>query len=217
MTEGTPETLDTRRTEMSIKGLRGNATALAAIAGALVVTATSLAALTAKNPATMILRQTDIGKVEAYEVDDRVEHYIRDPLDAAAVDYEESTYTGLGYSETRGALQVSGWVIATPNAAQARKAFTAAQKGLESWRRMIGTPRLTPLSLPSYGNQQKAGLDEIDPGTGIGYGTLLVRKNSVVWFLHVAHERRPPRSRAELIADLRRFASKQARRVGAGS
>ena len=191
--------------------------ALAVIATALVVVATSLAAATAKNPATLILRQADIGRGATYEADDEVEHYVEEPLDAAGVDYEEATYFGLSYSKAKGSLRVSGWVIVTPNAAHARKAFAAAQKGQASWLRTIRSPKLSPLTLPSFGNQQAAGLDEIDPGTGIGYATLLARKNTAVWFLHVGHERRPPRSRAELIADLRRFAAKQAQRVGGGS
>lgn len=195
---------------------RTTAAVLVATTATLLVTAASLAAATAKNPATMILRQTDIGKIEAYEAGDEVENAIEDPLDAAGVEYEAATYTGLAYSDAKGALRVIGWVIATPNAAQAKKAFVAAQRGLETMRRSNRAPRPTPLPLPSYGNQQVAGLDEIDRGTGIGFGTLLVRKNTVVWFLHVAHERRPPRTRAELIADLKRYAVKQSTRVGAG-
>lgn len=191
------------------------AVALVATAGALIMTATSLASATARNPATMILRQADLPK-GAYEADDGVEHYVEDRLDAAGIDYEVADYTVLASSEAKGSLTVYGWVIATASAAQARKAFTAARKGLESWTRMTGGPRLTPLQLPAYGNQQTAGLDEIDPGTGIGYARVLVRKNTVIWMAHVAHERRPARTRAELIADLKRYAAKQKTRVGAG-
>lgn len=191
--------------------------ALAAITMSLVVVATSPAAAIAKNPATMILRQADIGRGATYEADDYVDQHYDDALDAAGVDFEEANYFGLTYSEAKGSLRVSGWVIVTPSPARARKAFTAGLKGQAAWLRTIRSPKLAPLTLPSYGNQQAAGLDAIDPGTGIGYATILVRKNTVVWFLHVGHERRPPRSRADLIADLRRLAAKQAQRVGGGS
>ena len=202
---------------MSARRARLVGAALTAIAMTLAVVGTSLAAGTAKNPSTLVLRQADFARGATYEADDYVDQHYGDALDAAGVDYEEANYIGLTYSEAKGSLRVSGWVIVTPSAAQARKAFAAAQKGQASWLRAIRSPKLAPLTLPSYGNQQAAGLDAIDPGTGIGYATVIVRKNSVVWFLHVGHERRPPRSQVELLADLRRFAAKQARRVGTGA
>ena len=192
--------------------------AFTAATAAFAVTGTSLAAATAKDkdPAMMILRKADVPGVQAYDDGDELEHLIEEPLDAAGVDYQAATYTVLAHSEAKGSLHVIGWVITTASDAQAKKAYAAAQKGLERLRLSARTPKLTPLSLPTYGNQQMAGLDEIDRGTGIGFGRLLVRKRSVVWFLHVAHERRPPRNRAELIADLKRYAAKQRTRVGAG-
>lgn len=195
---------------------RATAVAFATTAAALVVTGISLATAKAKDPATMILRKADVPGVQAYDDGDELEHLIEEPLDAAGVDYQAATYTVLAHSEAKGSLHVIGWVITTANAAQAKKAYAAAQKGLERLRLSARTPKLTPLSLPSYGNQQLAGIDEIDRGTGIGFGRLLVRKNNVVWFLHVLHERRPPRTRAELIADLKTYATKQKTRVGAG-
>ena len=194
----------------------GTAAAIAATTAALVVTATSLAAATAKSPATMILRKTDVPGVQAYDDGDELENAFEEPLEAVGVDYEAATYTVLASSNPKGALRVIGWVIATASASQAKKAYAAAQKGLERARRASRAPKQAALSLPSYGNQQVAGLAEIDRGTGIGSATVLVRKNTVVWWLHVAHERRPPRTRAELVADLKTYAVKQKTRVGAG-
>jgi hypothetical protein len=201
---------------MTNRRRRASRVALTVTTAALVVAGASLAAATAKNPATMILRKADVPGVQAYDDGDELEHLIEEPLEAAGVDYEAATYTVLAHSEAKGSLHVIGWVITTADAAQAKKAYAAAQKGLERLRLSARTPKLTPLSLPSYGNQQMAGLDEIDRGTGIGFGRLLVRKNTVVWFVHVLNERRPPRTRAELIADLKTYATKQKTRVGAG-
>ena len=43
-----------------------------------------------------------------------------------------------------------------------------------------------------------------------------MRKNTAVWLLYVVLERRPKPPVSEIVSDLKRFAAKQQRRVGAG-
>ena len=45
---------------------------------------------------------------------------------------------------------------------------------------------------------------------------LLVRKRTVIWLLNVQVERRPAAPKAQLLAELKKYAQKQQRRVGAG-
>ena len=76
-----------------------------------------------------------------------------------------------------------------------------------------GKDRIT--GLPLYGAQQ-FGRHDPAGAEGIGIMELIVRKNAVVWLLNVKLEHRPALPKATLLAELKKYALKQKRRVGSG-
>ncbi len=69
--------------------------------------------------------------------------------------------------------------------------------------------------LPKYGHQQVATYSPAG-GEGIHILELLVRQNTVVWFIAVKREKRPPIPKAQFLAETKTYALKQKRRVGSG-
>lgn len=187
----------------------------AAVACALVVVmATAASAATAvKDPARMILRQADVPGGQ-YEADDDLDDYLERPLQAAGLSGRVATYYSAMFSKPKGFVQVSGIVLTVATAADAWKVFAITKQARDRLVRRIAGD-WTSVSLPGYGDQQRALLDP--PGDeGIGHAELAVRKHTVVWLLYVTLERRPKPPVSELVADLKRFATKQKLRVGAG-
>ena len=182
--------------------------AAAAAAGA-------LAAPVAKDPSSLILRKSDFARGADYDASSGDDIGIGDKLSAASIEWDAASYLGATYSKKKGFLQVSGAVFTTGSAARAKKGFTIAKKVRDTFWKSIGSSA-KPIPVPSFGDQQFA---RYDPPGGEGIGTieLLVRRNTVVWLLHITLERRPAAPKAELLADLKKFASKQKARVGAGS
>lgn len=187
----------------------------AAVAGTLVVVlATAASAATAvKDPSRMILRQADVPGGQ-YEAGDDLDEYLKRPLQAAGLSGRVATYYTATFSKPKGFVQVSGIVLTVATAADARKVFAITKQARDRLvRRAAGD--WTSVSLPAYGNEQRALISP--PGEeGIALAELVVRKNTVVWLLHVTLERRPKPPVSELVADLKRLATKQKLRVGAG-
>jgi hypothetical protein len=197
--------------------MRGDSIKLAAaFAGALaVVMATAASAVTAvKDPSRMILRQADVASSGTYEADDDLDEYLETPLKAAGLSGLVATYFGATFSEQKGFVKVSGIVLTVASPAEARRVFAITKRARDRITRRVGAS-WTTVSLPSYGDQQRALIDPPD-NEGIAVAELIVRKRTTVWFLHVTLERRPKPPVSELVDDLRRFASKQKARVGAG-
>jgi hypothetical protein len=111
--------------------------------------------------------------------------------------------------------QVQADVYVAPDAAGARRLFglgKAAQIGFSSF--VSGAP--LRLSLPSYGDEQLAFWTKPGPAKSL-QAAVFVRKGAVVWQMVIAGtpaQWRP--SRAQALAQLRSYASKQKRRVGTG-
>jgi hypothetical protein len=111
-------------------------------------------------------------------------------------------------------VKVSGIVLTVASPAEAQRVFAITRRARDRITRRVAAP-WTTVSLPSYGDQQRALIDP--PGNeGIAIAELIVRKRTTVWVLHVTLERRPKPPVSELVADLKRFATKQRARVGAG-
>ena len=175
---------------------------------------TALAGDAVKNPSAMILRQADLPGA-TYEAEADLDDYLRKPLQAAGLSGRAAQYLGVTFSQRKGSLKVSGVVLTVASAAEARRVFTITKKARDAFVRSAGLRDLTTVSVPSYGNQQRARVNP--PGNeGIASAELVVRKNTVVWLLYVVLERRPKPPVSEVVSDLKSFAAKQQRHVGAG-
>lgn len=185
------------------------------VAAALAVLATAASATTAvKDPSRMILRQADIASNATYEADDDLDTYLQTPLKAAGLSGLVATYYGAKFSQQKGFVKVSGIVLTVASPAEARRVFAITKQARDRLVRRAAS-EWTTVSLPSYGDQQRAMIDP--PGNeGIAVAELIVRKRTAVWLLHVTLERRPKPPVSEIVADLKRFAAKQKQRVGSG-
>jgi hypothetical protein len=170
-------------------------------------------AVGAVDPLRQVLQKSDLPAGALYESELGLDSYLKEPLKAAGLSGYAGRYYGAKYSETKGFLQVSGVVITVADAAAARTAFAIVRKARLKLVRNSSDWR--PLALPRYGNEQTARLN-VPGGEGIGIVELIVRKNRVVWMLHVTLERRQKPPVAEIVAGARTYAAKQQRRVGAG-
>lgn len=198
-------------------GRRTKAVGTIAITAPSVAVARSVYAATAatafNDPSRMILRQADVGGGQ-YEADDDLDDYLERPLQAAGLSGRVATYLGATYSDSKGFLRVSGIVLTVSSAADARKTFAIVTKASDRFAKRAANP-WARVSLPAYGDQQRALLDPPD-NEGIANAELVVRKKTTVWLLYVTLERRPKPPVSELVADLKRFATKQKARVGPG-
>jgi hypothetical protein len=174
------------------------------LAGALVVGATmawaasALASGTLQGPKTLVLQKSD------FPAGAKVIRTIG-PIGASF----GRTYR---YAGAGGSSELSSTVSVTKSASQA----SAAYKKLRSDFRSIllnvikGTGLKPWLTLPRYGDEQFASYHHLDGGK------LLVRKGKVLWFLlfNGAGTRTP--TKAEAVAELKKYGAKQAKRVGSG-
>jgi hypothetical protein len=183
------------------------------VAGA-VLAATALAGSAAKDPSSLILRKADFSATAQYDRTVGEDSGITDALAAHGIKVHAASYLGVSFSRAKGSLKVSGAVFTPASVAIAKRAFTIAKKQRDTFWKRIGA-QTRPIGVLLYGQQQFARLDPFDP-TGIGTIELLVRRNAVLWLLTVNLERRPPPSTSELLGDLKKYASKQKTRIGAG-
>jgi hypothetical protein len=181
---------------------------------ALCIASMAAASAAVRDPSTMILRQSDLPGW-SYEAEADLDDYLKKPLQAAGLSGKAARYYGVSFSQQKGSLKVSGVVLTVASAAEARRVFTITKKARDAFVRKVGARNWTSASVPSYGNEQRARVSP--PGNeGIANAELIVRKNTAVWVLYVTLERRPKPPVAEIVSDLKRFAAKQQRRVGAG-
>ncbi|HWN22234.1 MAG TPA: hypothetical protein VNP93_09705, partial [Gaiellaceae bacterium] len=172
---------------VSVKG-RGVGRAALAIATVFAVLGTSVAAAVVKDPLRLMLRQADMPRGATLEAEYGLDDYLEDALRASGLSGRAAHYVAAAsYSKEKGLLRVSGRVITTPSAAQASKALAVVKKADDTFRQRVGrgVPRMTPIALPSFGDQQIARIDRFD-SSGIGTIELYVRKRAVVWYVRVA-------------------------------
>lgn len=101
---------------------------------------------------------------------------------------------------------VSGLVVATGSAAQAREAYAV-------FKRELRRESMTVLRLPAYGDEQMALFQSPKLGS---LAQLLVRRNSVVWQLEIQGGGLLVIPKPTLLAELKKYAAKQNARVGRG-
>lgn len=187
-------------------------TSVLGLATALAVAATALAAPTAGAPLTLVLKRSD------FPAGTRASSR---PMPAYAVgalgrglkgaSFSASVPAGGGSTET--AWLLTGDVIVAPDRAAARRLFQlgkSARIGLFS--DVTGNP--ISLTLPAYGAEQLAFWTRSTSGRGVNV-YVFVRKGVVVWQMNAAAIERSA-SKAQVVAELRKYAVKQKRRVGNG-
>jgi hypothetical protein len=173
---------------------------------------TALAASAGKDPTQLILRKADMPAGASYDSSTVDDTKLHDQLVAEGVQAEVANYLGATYSKTKGFLQISGVVYATGSATQAQRTYALFKKQRDAfWKR--SAKKLS--RIPVYGTQQFARHSPAG-AEGIRIMELIVRKNTVVWLLNVKLERRPPLPKATLLAELKKYALKQKRRIGSG-
>jgi hypothetical protein len=180
---------------------------------ALAAAGAALAGEVAKQPLSLVLTKADFPAGMRYTVEEDDLSGFEPYLESGGVSYKPASYDAISYSKAKGLLHVAGTVMTTASAAQAKKGFAiiVKQRYLPFW---IGVTR--QLTVPSYGDQQRA---RLDPAGGEGQWTLniLVRKGATLWLLHLVSERRPALAKGEVLATFTTLARKQKARVGSGS
>lgn len=165
--------------------------AAVAVLVAAALTTTALAASTAKNPKLLVLQKSDFpagAKV--------VNKYTSGASSAAGAGYY-ITYRYKSGSKTR---ELASFASTWNSSKLARLGFRELKTDV------LGTK----VVLPRYGDEQVAGW------LGPDGGMLVVRKNTVVWSLKIEYDIDIGLTKAEALAELKRYAPKQAKRVGSG-
>jgi hypothetical protein len=174
---------------MTARLLSTAAAALVAVA----LSATALAGAAAKDPKTMVLQKADF------------------PAGAGArltAKHGASSAAGSGYYVTyryktgSKPRELSSFVTVTKSRSLAVAVFR------ESKNDTISTS--SRIVLPKYGDEQLATF------LGLDGGQLIVRKGNTVWLLKAEYLLDPGLTKAEAIAELKRYAPKQMRHVGNG-
>jgi hypothetical protein len=168
-------------------------TVLAAFAVVVAATmaTTALAASTAKSPKTMVLQKSDFPAGARV-----INKYTSGAASAAGAGYY-ITYRYKSGSKTR---ELASFASTWNSSSLARFGFRELKTDV---------PR-TKLVLPKYGDEQIAGF------LGLDGGMLVVRKNTVVWSLKIEYDLDIGLTKAEALAELKRYAPKQMKRVGSG-
>lgn len=178
-------------------------TVITALVATLAVTVGAAAAPAAKSPLSLTLRPADVPGAKG----------TRGPAPASLLQglrgvgvramgayYEYDWVTGPAKGKS-----VSGLVLVTANAAQARKLFMLFRT------EMLREAGARAVRVPAYGQQQVATL-----GRAVQEPDLLVRTNTVVWQLSVRSQGVQTLTPAQALVELRTYAAKQKRRVGRG-
>lgn len=178
--------------------------------------AATLMANAATAPGKLILQKNDFPAHTDYDATSSNNLGIDDALDAQHVTGTVASYLGAMYSETKGMLQVRGVVITTPSAGTAKQAFAVAVKARQDMWKQLGAKYKPFTGAPAYGDQQLAFAKQ---PTVLADGSIdiVVRKSKVVWVLEILiSSRQPPPQMAEVLADLKTYATKQQKRIGSG-
>jgi hypothetical protein len=164
---------------------------------ALVLAATALAVPSAsQDPSRLILARSDFAAGAKYTWGRMPANYIK-ALDKSGIKAKAAYY----YVDLGGGHFVSGIVTTTGSASQAQNLYRLSKADMQTSKR-------TPIRLPSYGDEQIA----LVPTKIVDKVELLVRKNGMVWEV----EALLGVPKATLIAEIKKYASKQQRRIGAG-
>jgi hypothetical protein len=181
------------------------AATLVALAAAAACAVPASAGSAEKNPLTLVLQRSDFPAKTRWT--------------AARYASIEKALAGAGYQAKaadylaeipRGStemLYVGGRVMVLPSAADARRLFAAYKQDLALQQKLARTVRLS-----SYGDEQSAFVQS-KPGTR---ADLRVRKGAVVWRVEIKWGGTEGFTRAQALAELRTYATKLKRRVGAG-
>ena len=151
-----------------------------------------------KDPSQLILQRSDMPAGAQYTQGPMPANYInalKGVRITARASYFHVTFRNGGKNQT-----VSGLATTTGSTSQAQNLFKLSKDDMV-------TSRKTPLSLPSYGNEQTALIYKT-----LGKIELLVRTNRTVWEV----ETEVGFSKAALVAELKKYAAKFRQRVGAG-
>jgi hypothetical protein len=180
---------------------------IALISALLVVLAGSaVAGAFAARPEALLLRKSDFPAAAKYNWGQLPANVV-DALKGIGVDasgaYLTVTIPAGGPTKYE---SISGLVLTTASAAQAKTAYAAFLEDLQ--RRST-----SELRLPAYGEQQLALYHSPKYGSKI---ELLVRRNRVVWQLEVAGEGLLALPKPTLLAELEKYAEKQQSRVASG-
>ena len=177
-------------------------TCLGALAAA--VAGGALAATAPKNPLVFVLRPADFpAKADPVDAGPMPASFARKLRGIKAVGRGAQYFASIPFGPER-SQTVYGLVVTTPNVAQARKVF--------AWQKRTAM-RLgkgaSSIGLPRFGDEQVALSDG-----NTDSGSLLVRRNTVVWRLEVAADGElslpPARVRDELV----KYAKTQRERIG---
>ena len=185
--------------------LSARAAVIAAIATAAVILAgAALAAEAARDPLRLVLQRVDM-PAGAKWTNGRMPASFARGLAAQGLRGRaafHSTQIPLGTARYKA---VDGLVVVVADAAQGRRAFRLFREDL--------APRAQDtVRLPSYGDQQLATVTTRPTVKA----EVLVRKGAVVWQLEVATGGTAVMTRAQALGELKKYATKQKRRIGRG-
>ena len=171
-------------------------------AAALGAQATSSAA----DPARLVLARSDFPSQTKYSWGRMPASFTRG-LAALGVKARGAYYAAeLSRSGSTKYENVSGFVVTTSGAAQAKTAFAAFRSELRQGSKSV-------VRAPAYGDEQIALFQSPKVGSK---AELLVRRNSVVWQLEVSGAGLLVIPKPTLLAELGNYAAKQKARVGRG-
>jgi hypothetical protein len=184
------------------------ATTAVALALAAAVTGGALAAYAIKDPKSLALRKSDL-PANASLANENTAPTSPLPTGGTGKGYMA------GYKFRNGSRdeEVVITVIATGAAGQARSLFAALKKEVLKTGKNDTTARL-----PKYGDLQLRATQYDGRGPNVWATELLVRKNTVVWTLNVSSHpsTSKPFSKAQALAELKKYAAKQKLRAGNG-
>jgi hypothetical protein len=167
---------------------------------ALVLATTALAVPSAtKDPSQLILARTDFPAGAKYTWGQMPKNYIQALAQAKITAKAAYFHTQIGSGSK--AQTVDGLVTTTASTSQAKMLYRLSKEE-------FGTGRATPTRLPSYGDEQTA----LITTKTVSKIEVMVRTNRVVWQVETALAV----PKATLIAQIKKYASKQQRRIGAG-
>jgi hypothetical protein len=207
------------------KGGAMHRTILLTLACALAVTAAASAGSAAPDPVKLALQRLDMpAKLLPSAGASRVDPEDLAGLGVSGLKAADYTYSwappgGGAVGGIHKGWILFGYVFVAPSSAGAEKLYQHATK-LRYGLPLGGAPLLYPtrnpvqLSLPRYGDEQ---LGIVGGGDNDVDATLYVRKGAVVWGLSIAYSPDAWKvTKADVLAQLKLYAHKQASRVGAG-
>jgi hypothetical protein len=173
---------------------------------AAVTIGSQLAATAPKSPLALVLRPPDFpAKADPVDAGPMPASFARKLRGIEAVGRGARYFASIPFGPER-SQSVSGLVVATASAGEARKVYAWQKRTAMRLRKGA-----SPLRLPRFGDEQVA-LSNGDTDSG----RLLVRRNTVVWRLEVAAAGELALSSARVRDELAKYAAKQRDKIGRG-